>query len=76
METKRQVLYLHCWHIHVTLTGLEVVKLFFMFNLTEHERQIKKVFALSLSDGVFIMLINVNVNFNIYELDNFRAQLS
>ena len=41
----------------------------------------KKFIALSLSDVVFIMLINVKmptivVNFNIYEQDKFDAQLS
>ena len=40
----------------------------------------KKLLALSLSDVVFIMLINVKMptiwHFNIYEQDTFRAQLS
>ena len=43
-------------------------------------RQMKKVLALSLSDVVIIMLINVKlptiVSSNIYEQDKFRAQLS
>ena len=62
-----------------------------MLNSTEHEistahkkikyRQIKKFLALSFSDVVFIMLINVKMptscwHFNIYEHDKFRAQLS
>ena len=41
----------------------------------------KKFLAISLSDIVFIMLINVKMptygwRFNIYEQDKFRAQLS
>ena len=41
-------------------------------------RQMKKLIAGSLSDVVFIMLINVKMllTFNIYEQDKFRAQLS
>ena len=59
-----------------------------MLNSTEHEilllikikyRQIKKLLALSLSDVVFILLLNVKINnywhFNIYEQDKVRAQL-
>ena len=55
-----------------------------MLNSTEHEisnankklkyRQMKKCLALSLSDAVFIMLINVKI-VGIF-VDNFRAQLS
>ena len=41
-------------------------KTFIMLNITEHEivikhRQLKKFFALCLSDAVFIMLINVKM---------------
>ena len=36
----------------------------------------KKFLALSPSNVVFIMLINVKMHFNIYEQDKFRAQLS
>ena len=39
-------------------------------------RQIKKFIALSLSDVVFIMLINNCWHFNIYEQDKFLAPLS
>ena len=39
-------------------------------------RQMKKFIALSLSDVVFIMLINVKMHFNIFEQDKFCAQLS
>ena len=61
---------------------------FFMLNSTEHEiSSAHKFLALSLSDVVFIMLINVKMptivgiltfmsNFNIYEQDKFRAHLS
>ena len=52
--------------------GPEVIKLFFMLNSSEHEistahkklkyRQIKKFLPLSLSDVVFIMLINVKMS--------------
>ena len=64
---------------------------FFILNPTEHEisrahkklkyRQTKKFLALSLSDSVFIMLINVKMPtidgiYYIYEHDEFRAQLS
>ena len=68
--------------------GPEVIKLF-MLTSTEHKVskkklshwQIKKFLALSLSDIVFIMLINVKMltivgQFNIYEQDKFCAQLS
>ena len=51
--------------------GPRVVKLFFMLNSTEHEistalqklkyRQMKKILALSLSDALFIMRINVKM---------------
>ena len=58
---------------------------FFMLNSTEHEistanklkyRQMKKFFALSISDAVFIMLIYVKMlkncwHFDIYEHNNF-----
>ena len=59
-----------------------------MLNSTEHDIStghknlnadyLKKFLALSLSDVVFIMLINVKMPtiFNIYEQDKFRAQLS
>ena len=59
-----------------------------MLNSTEHEistahktkfGQVKMFLASSLSDIVFIMLINVKNNcwhFNIYEQDKFRAKLS
>ena len=59
-----------------------------MLNSTEREisnaqkklkyRQIKTFLAFSLSDVVFIMLINVKIVgiFNIYEQDKFLAQLS
>ena len=64
--------------------------LFFMLNSTEHEistvqknlnTEKRKFLALSLSDAVFIMLINVKMPtivgiFNIYEKDKFRAQLN
>ena len=44
-------------------------------------QQMKKLLALSLSDVVFIVLINVKMPtivgiFNIYEQDRFRAQLN
>ena len=66
-------------------------KKIFKLNSTEHEistahkklkyRQMKKFLAFSLSDVVFIMLINAkNANncwhFNIYQQDKFCAQLS
>ena len=61
-----------------------------MLNSTEHEisnahktkiRQMKAFFAFSLSDVVFIMLINVKMptiigTLSVYEQDTFRAQLS
>ena len=71
-------------------SGPEVIKLFscstqlstkFQFPIKQKYRKVKKLLALSLSDVVFIMLINVNI----YEHDNiltfmsknkFRAQLS
>ena len=55
-----------------------------MLNTAEHEistahknsnTEMNKVLDLSLSDLVFIMLINC-WHFNIYEQDKFRAQLS
>ena len=47
-------------------SGLEVIKLFLMLSSTEHEistahKQLKKFLAISLSDVVFIMLINVKM---------------
>ena len=61
-------------------------KTFFMINSTERENltahktkflKIRTFLDLSLSDVVFIMLINVNCwHFNIYEQDKVRAQLS
>ena len=59
----------HCLHdfesrANVHKPGPKVIKLVFMLNSTEHEklkyRQIKK-FAVSLSDVVFILLINVKM---------------
>ena len=56
-----------------------------MLNSTEHKFstaqklkywQMKKFLALSLSEYVFILLINVKMPFNIYEQDKFDAQLS
>ena len=72
-------------------TGLEVIKLFSCstqlstkFHLlikTIKYRQIKKLLALSFSDVVFILLINVKMPtivgiFNIYEQDKFCPQRS
>ena len=58
-------------------------KTFFMLISTEYEistaheklkyRQMKTFLVLSVSDVVFIMLINVKMPFNIYGQDKFRA---
>ena len=77
-------------HLGMALFVIPGYKTFFMLSSTEHEnstahktkyRQIKKCFALRLSNVVFIMLINVKMPtivgiFYIYEKDNFCAQLS
>ena len=63
--------------------GPKVIKLFhaqlsmkFQRLIKLKYRQIKKFLGLSLSDVVFIMLMNIKMPFNIYEHDQFYAQLS
>ena len=68
-------------HKSVELSASEVIKLFCMLNSTEHEistaiknlkyRQMKKFLALSLSDVVFIMLINIKTPLIVMSRINF-----
>ena len=62
-----------------TKSGSEVKNFFHAQQSTKFQllikRQIKMFLALSLSDIVFIMLINKCWHFNIYEQDKFHAQL-